>query len=147
MNATEGEMMESMSFSFATVREDEAQLVFAWEKTKWMISINVAVTKLAMANIEDKIGEIENAYGVYNNSARYYLDHDQDLKQALEWSKKSVAISAKFWNVYTLSLIEYAMGDVKAAIASAERSLKLSEEAGYKPYIKRNKDNLEKWKK
>lgn len=147
VKAMESEMVETLTFSFTTVREDEAQLTFSWEKTKWMVPIKVQVTKQAMANIEDKIAEIENAYGVYNSSARYYLDHDQDLKQALEWSKKSVAISAKFWNVYTLSLIEHAMGDVKAAISSAEKSLKLSEEAGYKPYIKRNKDNLEKWSK
>ena len=122
-------------------------MVFEWEKVKWVLPIQVKVEEQAMKNIEDEINKIENAYGVYNRSARYYLDHEQDLDKALEWSKKSVSISPQFWNVYTLSLIQHAKGDKKAAIATAERSLKLSEEASYQPYVKMNKENIEKWKK
>jgi len=140
-------MVETMTFSFANVSEEEAQLVFEWENIKWMIPIKVAVSEQAKSNIKDKIDELENAYGVYNSSARYYLDHNLDLDQALEWSTKSVAISAKFWNVYTLSLIQHAKGDVKAALATAEKSLALSKEADYKPYIKRNTENIAKWSK
>lgn len=143
----ENEMVETMSFSFVNVKEDEAQLLFEWEKVKWMIPIKVAVADQAVENIKNRISEIENAYGVYNSSARYYLEHDLDLDQALAWSKKSVEIAEKFWNVYTLSLIQHAKGDVKAALASAEKSLALAKEADYKPYIKRNIDNIEKWKK
>jgi len=142
-----GYLVESLAFWFGNVKEDQADLMFAWENTMWSIPVKVAVSEFAMENIKNKIGEIEKAYGVYNSSARYYLDHDQDLKQALAWSKKSVEISEKFWNVYTLSLIQEKLGMKKEALETAKRSLKLSEEAGYKPYIKRNTDNIAKWSK
>jgi tetratricopeptide (TPR) repeat protein len=143
----ENAMTETMMFSFHNVKENSADLVFEWENTSWALPIKVEVEAQAMENIKNEISKLENAYGVYNSSARYYLEHDKDLDQALAWSKKSVSISPQFWNVYTLSLIQHAKGDKKAAIATAERSMKLAEEAGYAPYIQRNKDNIEKWKK
>jgi len=143
----ENEMTETMTFTFANVKENMADLTFEWAEVKWMIPVKTSVDELAMENIKSKINEIENAYGVYNTSARYYLEHDQDLTQALAWSKKSVEISAKFWNVHTLSKIQHAMGNNKEAIATAKRSLKLAEEANYAPYIKMNKENIEKWSK
>lgn len=139
--------VESLTFWFANVIGESADLMFAWEKTSWSIPIVVAAKETAMKNIEDKINEVENAYGVYNNSARYYLDNDLDLNKALAWSKKSVAISQQFWNVHTLSKIQYAMGNKKEAIKTAELSLKLSEEANYQPYVKMNKENIARWSK
>lgn len=141
------EKVETMTFWFANVKSDVADLMFAWENTTWSIPVKVAVEEQAMANIKDKINEIENAYGVYNTSARYYLDNNKDLDQALMWSKKSVEIAEKFWNVYTLSLIYEAKGDKKEAIKTAKRSLELSEAAKYQPYVKMNKDNIAKWSK
>lgn len=138
---------ETLSFWFANVTSESADLMFAWENTSLSIPIEVAVKEAAVQNIENKIKEIENAYGVYNSSARYYLDNKMDLEKALEWSKKSVEISEKFWNVYTLSLIYEAMGNKKEAIKTAERSLALAKEAKYDPYIKMNEENLAKWAK
>lgn len=141
----ETEMVETMEFSFQNVTADNADIVFKWENTKWELQVEVNSKDAAIANIKQKINEIENAYGVYNSSARYYLNAGLDLDQALAWSKKSVEISAKFWNVYTLSLIYEAKGDKKNAIATAKQSLKLAEEANYQPYVKMNKENIAKW--
>lgn len=141
------DMVESMTFWFANVKDESADLMFAWENTSWSIPVKVKATEQALKNIDAKIGEIEGAYGVYNTSARYYLDNNQDLTKALAWSEKSVEIEAKFWNVYTLSLIQAAQGNKKEAIKTAERSLELAEKAKYQPYIKMNKDNIAKWSK
>lgn len=139
--------VETMTFSFDHVKENSAHWTFAWDNVSWSIPIKVEANKQAMKNIQDKIDEIEGAYGVYNSSARYYLEHDGDLKQALAWSEKSVAIAEKFWNVYTLSRIQAAMGDYKDAIKTAKRSLELSNEANYQPYIKMNEANIAEWSK
>lgn len=141
------EKTERMTFWFANVTDESADLMFAWENTIWSIPVKVEAKEIAMQNIKDEISKVENAYGLYNSSARYYLDNNQDLDQALEWSKKSVSISEKFWNVYTLSLIYEAKGDKKMAIKTAEKSLELAKAAEYQPYIKMNTDNLAKWKK
>ncbi len=145
MSASESDMTESMLFYFDNVKDESADLVFKWEKVKWMVSIQVESNALALKNIEDKMKSMQD-FRAYNSSARYYLDHDQDLEQALAWSKKSVEIEKTFWNVYTLSLIYNKMGNKKMAIQTAEMSLKMAEEANYQPYVKMNKENIANWK-
>lgn len=147
VEATENDAVETLTFTFANVKEDQADLVFEWAKTTWSIPIKVEVTEMAMENIKEKINELESAYGVYNSSARYYYEHDQEIDQALAWSKKSVEIAAKFWNLYTLSLIQHKQGDVKGAIETAKKSKALAEESGNMQYVAMNEENIQKWSK
>lgn len=141
------DMTETMEFSFQNVTSNSADLVFKWEETMWKVHIEVESQKLAEANIEAAIKELDNAYDVYYTAAKYYLDEKIDSEKALQWAKKSVELQEKFWNVYTLSLCYEAVGDKKMAIKTAENSLKLSKEANYAPYIKRNEENIAKWSK
>jgi tetratricopeptide (TPR) repeat protein len=141
------DLTETLLFSFDNVKDESADLIFAWENVTWNTTIKVASKEEAVKNIESKIKEIENAYGVYNSSAKYYLNAGLDIDKALEWSKKSVEIAEKFWNVYTLSLVYEAKGDKKNALATAKKSLELSKEAEYAPYIKMNTENIAKWSK
>lgn len=141
------DQVESLTFWFANVKDESVDLMFAWENTSWVLPIKVAAKELAVKNIEAKIKEVESAYGLYNNSAKYYLTNKMDLNKALAWSKKSVEISEKFWNVYTLSLIQNELGKTKEALATAKKSLELSTKAEYQPYIKMNTDNIAKWSK
>lgn len=139
--------VESMSFWFANVKPGSVDLMFAWENTTWSIPVEVEFKEMAAKNIEDAIAETKGAFRTYNSSARYYLDNNLDLDKALEWSTKSVEMDERFWNVYTKSLILKAKGDTKEAIKVAKRSLELSEEAKYEPYVKLNKDNIAEWSK
>jgi len=139
--------VETMSFWFANVKTGSADLMFAWENTMWAISIVVDYKEMASKNIEEAIAETKGAYKIYNNSARYSLDNELDINQALEWSKTSVEMDERFWNVYTLSLIQNKLGMKKEALVTAKRSLELSEKAEYQPYIKMNKENIAAWSK
>lgn len=139
--------VETMTFWFANVKPGSMDLMFAWENTSWAIPIEVEFKDVAAKNIEAAIEETKGAFRVYNSSARYYYDNDLDLNKALEWSKKSVEMNATFWNVYTLSLIQNKLGMKKEALATAKRSLELSNKAEYQPYIKMNTDNIAKWSK
>lgn len=143
----ESEMTETFTITFSNLTENTAELTFQWEKSKWFVPIKVEADEMAMKNIEQKIKEIENSYGAYNAAARYYLEHSKDLDQALAWSKKSVEISAQFWNTITLSKIYAAKGDYKNAIKVAEQSKALAEKANYDAYIKMNDENIKAWKK
>lgn len=143
----ESEMTETFTITFSNLTENTAELTFQWEKSKWSVPIKVEADEMAMKNIEQKIKDIENSYGAYNAAARYYLEHDKDLDQALAWSKKSVEISAQFWNTITLSKIYAAKGDYKNAIKVAEQSKALAEKANYDAYIKMNDENIKAWKK
>jgi hypothetical protein len=141
------EKVESMTFWFANVKPGSMDLMFAWENTSWSIPIEVDFKAMASKNIEEAIEETKSAFRVYNSSARYNFDNDLDMNKALEWSKKSVDMSATFWNVYTLSLIQNKLGMKKEALATAKRSLELANKAEYQPYIKMNTDNIAKWSK
>jgi hypothetical protein len=136
------EKVESMTFWYANVKDESVDLMFAWENTSWILPIKVAAKELAV-----KISEVESAYSLYNNSAKYYLTNKIDLNKALAWSTKSVEISEKFWNVYTLSTIQYELGMTKEALKTATKSLELSTVAKYQPYIKMNTENIAKWSK
>lgn len=138
---------ETMTFHIDNVSDNSASICLMWAETKVCFDMMVEVEAMAEQNIKDKINEIENAYGVYNTSARWYLDHEKDAAQALEWAEKSVGIEQKFWNLHTLARAKAANGDYKAAISTAEQSLEAAKEAGYDSYIKMNEEKIAEWKK
>ncbi len=139
------EATERMMFSFRDVTDKETAVQLNWATTAIRFNVSADPSKIAEENIKAEIAKVEGAYSLYNSSARYYFDNNKDLKQALAWSKKSVDINAQFWNVYTMSLIQHKMGDLKGALATAERSKKLAEEAEYGVYIKLNEKNIADW--
>ena len=137
--------IQSYTIWFANVNEDKAHLVFMWENSMVAVPLNSPSADLAKANIEAKMEEMKGAFRTYNNIARYNLEHGENAN-ALEMAKKSVEMDERFWNVKVLSEAYAANGDKKMAIKTAERSLELSKEADYKPYIKMNEENIAKWK-
>lgn len=141
------ERRESLLFYFDNLRDESADLVLEWESVHVTIPIKVNAAEQAMKNIEAKMNEMEGNFRAYNSSARYYLDNNIDLEKALAWSKKSVEIDEKFWNVYTLSLIHHKMGNKKEALAAANRSMELAVKDDYQPYVKMNKENIAAWSK
>jgi hypothetical protein len=136
---------ETMTFNVANLRDASATICMSWEKTMACMDLTVAVDDEAVKNIEAKIKEIEGAYGVYNSSARYYLENNKDPKKALEWAQKSTSIQETFWNLITLSKAQAANGDYKAAIATAQKGVTKSTEAGNDAYVKMHQANIAEW--
>ena len=138
-------MTETWTIGFDAIVEDDAVLYFQWADAIVKVAINAPSEEMANANIEAKLDELTNVYSSYNTIARYYLSVGNNA-DALKYAKMSVESAEKFWNVKVLSEAYAANGDYKNAIATAEKSLKLSEEAEYGPYIKMNTENIAKWK-
>jgi hypothetical protein len=138
---------ETMTFFFDNIKVDAADLVFAWDRLRFALKISVDTDTKALANIKKAVSEAENVYRTYNSSATYLLDSNKELLQALDWAKKSVAMKETYWNTYTLSRAYAANKLFKEAIATAEKSLKLAQEAKMETYVKMNQKNLEEWKK
>lgn len=144
---TNAPFTETMTFFFDNLKVDAADLVFAWEKLRFSLRIHVDTDTKALANIKKAINEAENIYRIYNASATYLLDTNKELIQALDWARKSVNMKETYWNTYTLSRAYAANKMFKEAITTAEKSLKLSQEAKADSYIRMNQKNLEEWKK
>lgn len=136
---------ESWTIGFDAIKGDNANLYFAWAGVRVEVSIVAPSSDLAIANINAKLDEMSNTFGTYNAIARYYLQTGNNV-DALKYSQMSVDADAKFYNVKVLSEAYAANGDYKKAIETAERSLKLSQEAEYQPYIDMNTENIAKWK-
>lgn len=138
--------VETLTIGFNEVIGDNAVLNLSWENTSVSVAINADSKAMAMANIEEKMQELNSGHSAYNGMARYFLGDGNDPAKALEMATKSVEIDEKFWNVKTLSEAYAANGDYKMAISTAEKSLAMSKEADYAPYIKMNEKNLKDWK-
>ncbi len=137
-----GESVERMRFSIENMTDESAHITWAWGNHSFAVPVKVATVELAKANIDKRLKEFEGQYSFYNEAARYYLDANVDNAKALEWAKKSTEMSEKFWNVHTLARAYHANGDKANATKTAERSLALSKEADYGPYIVMNENLL-----
>lgn len=137
---------ETLTFGISNVTMSTADVQLYWENTLISFPIKHNYLSEAQDNIKASIKQAENTSGLYDASAEFYLDNNLDAKQALEWSKKSVAMSEKYWNLYTYSRALAATGDKKAAVESAERALKLAEEAKNAGMAESIKKSISEWK-
>ncbi len=142
----ECEFTETLTFDFQDVKDDKARLDMRWERTRVSLWIGADATKRGMANIKEALAKPDAKYGAYHASARFYLDRGLDPEQALEWAKKSTSMERKYWNTHTLALAYAANGMYKEAIAAAEESMKLADEAKAMESVRTNQAKIEEWK-
>jgi hypothetical protein len=61
-------------------------------------------------------------------------------KEALEWAQKGAEMDKKYWNLHTLARAQAANGLTKEAVATAEESMKMAQEAKNEAYVKMNRE-------
>lgn len=135
---------ESFTMAINELTMEGAHLQISWDKTMVAVPFTVPTATKTLASI-DKVmkGPSENDY---YNAATFYLESGKDLKQAREWIMKATELRPDaFWMFRKQSLIEAQLGDKKAAIAAAKKSLELATTAKNNDYIKLNKDSLAEW--
>lgn len=137
------EFTESLTFEFANLKGDNADLVMRWEKTKLVLPIVTDATQQGVANIKEALAKPDPSAGAYGSSARFCLDRNVMTKEALGWAQKSVAMDKKFWHMHTLARAQAANGLAKDAIATAEESMKMAQEAKNEAYVKMNRELIE----
>lgn len=139
--------VENFTIGFDAVKDDKALLTLRWENTGVNVQIEADATEQAMANIKEALNKPDADYRAYHGSARFLVDRNKNLDQALEWAEKSIGMEKKFWNMHTLALAQAANGNYKEAIISAEESMKMAQEAKNENYVKMNKEKIEAWKR
>ena len=137
--------IESFLIVFDMLDNNGAEMELLWENTYVPIQIEVPTDKTTQASIDAAFSG-PSAQDYYS-AAAYYLAEGKDLKKALEWAGKAVTMRGEdaYWMLRTKSLIEAKMGDKKAAVASAKRSLASAEKAGNQGYVKLNKNSIAEW--
>lgn len=138
---------ETFAITFENIGTSDFDLVFAWDTRRVSIPVSTPAKELALKSIEATMGGPSDRD--YYAAASYYLTEGIELEKALEYIKKAVELRGEeaFWYTRKQALIEYELGDKKAAIKSAKKSLAAAEKANYASYIKSNKESIEAWSK
>ena len=133
-----GTSVETLIVGINSIRSDHAYLMVAWENTLVAAKIDVNTDEAVMADIERAMDPASEA-GKYWAAANYYYETDRELDKALEWINKSIELgNNRFWVIHVKAKIQQKLGDCKAAIATAEESKKLAQEANNDDYVALN---------
>lgn len=138
---------ETFTMGVDDVSINGASLSFTWDETQVKVPFTVATDSQVEANIATTLAG--PTAGDYYRSADYYFNAKKDLKQALEWMDKSIAMQkdVPFYVLRKKSLIQAELQDFKGAIATAKLSLEKAKAAGNEDYIKMNEANIAEWSK
>lgn len=136
--------VETFTLTIDDVHNNGATIGILWEKAYVGVKFGVPTVTKATKSIEAVMAGPSG--GDYYAAASYYLDEGKDMNKAKEWIEKAVASNPKaYWMMRKQSLINAKLGDKKAAIAAAKKSLAAAETAGNADYVKLNKDALKEW--
>ena len=140
------DMVETFDIDVNNITNSDATIDLRWEKTKVSIPLSTMTDKQVMASIERTMaGPSGNDYYA---AASYLLSEKKDLPKALEWVQKANSMGEpRFWMVRTEALILAELGKTKEAIAAAEKSKKLAQEAGSAQYVSMNEESIKEWSK
>ena len=139
------EAVESFTISVDQVTDSGATMTIAWENTEVSLPLAFDTEAAVMKSIERTMNG--PAAGDYYQAAVYFLNADKDISKAKNWIDKAIAMSERpaYWYYRQKSLIYAKAGDKKGAIAAAEQSLTLAQEAGNMDYVALNKKSLAEW--
>lgn len=143
----DGTLTETFTIGFDAVKDDRAVLQLRWEKTVVSVPVHADALEQGKRNIAEAMKAKEVKAGTYHRSARFYLDRNIDVKQALEWAKKSDGMEQRYWVKHTLALCYAANGMKTEAISTAKESMELASKDGDAQYVKLNEQKIAEWSK
>lgn len=147
--STTKDAYETFTIDFSHLKGANGHLNLRWENTLVAIPIETG----AMDAVEKQIKEIlvdGPGAGTYYNAARFYLENDKDIDQAIAWINTAIEKRPNaFWYMHQKAKMQAKKGDVKAAIATAEKSMKMASEneAGDYGYVASNEKLIAELKK
>jgi len=138
-----GESVETFEISLNDIRDDSATINLAWARLRVPIKLELDIVGPTLAKIADLMAA--GGPKPYQQAAGFYLDHGQDLNQALAWAEAAVAAGANQTNVHLKAKILAKLGRKADAIAAARQSIELaarSSNAGLRAEYTKMNENL-----
>jgi hypothetical protein len=115
---------ERMAFHFNNTTQSETWLELVWEKVKLPIRITADTDGLTMAAIRKAVEPNATDLG---RAARYCLDNNKNLVEALEWAARADAKSENWYHSWLHAALLDANGQFKEALVKAEEAWSLGE--------------------
>tara|TARA_Y100001933_G_scaffold146707_1_gene145307 strand:- start:27973 stop:28866 length:894 start_codon:yes stop_codon:yes gene_type:complete len=137
---------ENFLIAFDSIDHSSAQMNLLWANTKVTVPFAVDTHAQMEAEIAKQLKENPTAQ-TYYEAARYLQEQGRDFGRALEYLNKAIAIGGDTYYFHRVkSLVEAALGDYRAAITSAEKSLKLAAAQEKDEFVRMNRKNIKKWR-
>ncbi|MDN3203601.1 DUF2911 domain-containing protein [Algoriphagus sediminis] len=134
-----GKKYETFEITFNNMTDNSADLSMKWETTRVDFKISTEVDPIVMAQIQEQVidAKTDNPSLLYS-AASYYYNNEKDLDQAYEWITQSVESDPKYWTMHLKAKIELGLDKRTDALASAEKSAEMAEEANNPDYVRLN---------
>lgn len=145
---TMSESVETFTFTIDDLHNNGASLGILWENTYVGVKFVVPTVDKAIKSITETMSKTEGlTANDYFAAGSYYFSEGMNMEQAKEWVNKAVEMDGgkAYWMMRTQSLIYAKLGDMKAAVEAAKKSLVGAQAAGNQDYVKMNKDSLKEW--
>ncbi len=134
-----GKMYETFEITFNNMTDNSADLSMKWENTRVDFKITTEVDPIVMAQIQEQVIDAgTDNPGLLYSAASYYYNNDKDLDQAYEWISKSVESDPKYWTMHLKAKIALGLDKKQEALASAEKSIEMADEANNQDYVRLN---------
>jgi hypothetical protein len=140
--------IETFTLNIGNVTNGSFDLEIMWDNILVPVRIEVPTDK----KVSQNIAEAFNGPGAWDYFlfARYYSEEKKELDQALAWINKSIEMFGDINNAWLYTqkaTIEADMGNYKAAIVSAQKSLENAMKSNDTVTIKLNRESIEAWSK
>jgi hypothetical protein len=127
---------ERMTFLFSDTTDDGTNLDLEWEKLRVRIPIKVDTRKQMQAAVEQVTSE---AWRPHYAAARWLLDSNGDVDQALGFVEKSIAIRPTWNNHWVKAQLLGKKGKKAEAVAAAQQAQQLGKgDEGFENFAKEN---------
>jgi tetratricopeptide (TPR) repeat protein len=124
------EFSERMYFRIIPQEKDGvAEILFHWGNRTCSFFVKVDYMNQAKKNIVKSVNEAKEAWFTLIQSARFYLENDQDLNLAAEWADRSVRMNPDhFYNRWILAQILYKQGKKSEAKRVLDEAIRAGEQ-------------------
>ncbi|MFD1551685.1 dihydrolipoamide dehydrogenase [Putridiphycobacter roseus] len=144
--AMENSFNESLIIEFNNLTSNSGVISIKWEKTRVDIPFTVNTAKIAQKNIDEAIKKGENLDQVYYQAASYTFNTLNEKEKAIKYLDKSLKIKESHGALFLKASILESDGKKDEAIKTAEKALKMANEAGSKGWASHIENSIKKWK-
>lgn len=136
---------ENFLITFDDINHNALNLVWRWANTEIKIPIGIDTGKLMELEITRILSKKPSAQ-TYYEAARYYQEQNIKHEIALKYLKLAIEIGGDTYYFHRVkSLVEAALGDYKAAIYSAKKSMQLAAKEDKDEFVRMNQKNIDLW--
>lgn len=137
---------ENLLIAFDSISHENATLILHWASTEVRTHISVDTHEIMEQQIEERLSH-QGEPQTYYEAARYYVEQNMKYDLALSYLNKAIELGGDTYYYHRVkSLAEAQLGDYKAAIKSAKKSLELAQEQDKDEFVRMNQKNINIWK-